>query len=101
MRRPKPEMSVSQAVKRSGDGFNPSTLVAVCGSFVAKLAWIEPGRHPNRHAPRSDGGEVLDANEVQGNACAQATRQSHARADRDEGELPLAGKLAPVHRAPG
>lgn len=41
----------------------------------------------------------LDANEVQGNARAQAAHQSHARADRDEGELPLAGEPAPVHRA--
>lgn len=35
-----------------------------------------------------------------GNARAQAAHQSHARADRDEGELPLAGEPAPVHRGP-
>ena len=34
-----------------------------------------------------------------GNARAQAPHQSHARADRDKGELPLAGEPAPVHRA--
>ena len=78
-----------------------------CGRYKvgspADLVWnadaFEPGCHPHRHTPRSDGGEVLDANEVQGNARAQAARQSHARADRDEGELPLAGEPAPVHRA--
>ncbi|MER9632006.1 transposase DNA-binding-containing protein [Mesorhizobium sp. M0296] len=34
-----------------------------------------------------------------GNARAQAAHQSHARAHRDKGELPLAGEPAPVHRA--
>ncbi|MER8640440.1 transposase [Mesorhizobium sp. M1365] len=67
--------------------------------FVRGADAFEPGRHPHRHAPRSDGGEVLDTNEIQGNARAQAAHQSHARADRDEGELPLAGEPAPVHRA--
>lgn len=53
----------------------------------------------HRHTSQSDGGEVLDTNEPKGNARAQAAHQSHARADRDEGELPLAGEPAPVHRA--
>ncbi|MES0064109.1 hypothetical protein [Mesorhizobium sp. M0041] len=45
--------------------------------------------------PRSDGGEVLDTNEIQGNARAQAAHQTQARTT----ELPLAGEPAPVHRA--
>lgn len=31
--------------------------------------------------PRSDGGEILDTNEIQGNARTQAAHQSHARTD--------------------
>jgi len=51
---------------------------------------FKPGSNPHRHASRSGGREVRDPKEVQGNSRAQAARQSCARADRDEGELPLA-----------
>ncbi|WP_292332311.1 transposase DNA-binding-containing protein [Mesorhizobium sp.] len=68
-------------------------VLTLCGVLMhSSLAVTSPARAP------SDGGEVLDTNQVQ-NARAQAAHLSHPRADRDEGELPLAGEPAPVHRA--
>src|SRR4051794_36312873 len=62
---------------------------------------FEPSCNSRRDAARVGGSEVLDTHEVQGDLDAQATREPHARADRDEGKLSLAGEPAPVDSARG
>lgn len=55
---------------------------------------FESGGYHQRSATGSGCGEVLDKKAVQGLFGGQAAHQLHARADRAEGELGLAGKHA-------
>ncbi len=69
-------------------------VVTLCGVLMhSSLAVTLKG------SARTDGGEVLDTHEVQRDLDAQAAREPHACADRDEGKLSLAGEPAPVDSA--